>query len=617
MLKRFRLERTGVYEKLVIANRVSRALDDFIEGRQSLIAMGAEQGGIPHWDDIVIEHSDGLFEHIQIKRQASDFDGTNTVSAPAIKTLSEFDKTIESLGSWARNPGTTPRKFVFTVPGLNTQIKKDYLVRQFEELCSVCRTTGATAEALAARNDGPTTNAYRWLTTWCGFDDWAHILSALKQLTIEPAGVESKLRDDALHLLNRHFTSGAAALAEIQTYVVTEMSDVSAVACRPLLKTLHHLARPELATWTQYQFENAMAGWNVSGTHDLVTDGVEAAPQVVEQLWKTCGATRKLRVSATCPQNDPNGNSLTSVILRLALHLQGSSQALLLEEAGWRARASQELGHTLGVGESDFDHLTWIENVNPPSQAAPRPIKGFAQADEEASQLTLAMDAVVWAQIVDKIEPRLAAIQDPDLRREMYQLWEAWRDELAQNVELRASLFARMMYAPGEKRIHAKALRVGPRSTDLLTDALETLLFVAVGLDVNNPSWQQFGTFGDVNVIALRRWSGPSDQAATVCELPSHGLTALLGADTSSIVILSGVEDSASEVLDVGLADDADATMSMATPRRPRMLVTRSSSTRQRLRNGNLTTVRAHFRQLWRATEDARDTAIRAYASGG
>jgi hypothetical protein len=615
MLRRFRLDRTGAYEKLVIAECLAHALAAFIEGRQAPLEMGAEQGGIPHWDDIVVLHCDGLHEHIQIKRQAADFDESGPLRAPNPKTPSEFDKAIASLADWSRGHIDVPRKFVLKVPALQIQIKKGYYVRQFEELCSVCRLAGTTAEALEGRDDGPTTKAFLWLTTWCGFEDWAHILSALKHLTISIEGVETDLRDRAVGALDRHFTSGQNALDSIIAYVGREIADVSAISCRPLLKHLLHLARPELVTWTQYHYRDAAAGWSVSGTHDVASEEIESAGSVVERLWKDCGTSRKLRIAAQCPHNDPHNPSITATILRLALHLQGSSQALISGEASWRARAQHELGHTLGIGDSDFEHMTWLDDAQPPGQSTLRQVQGIVQTEGEANDLALAMDQTVWLQIVEKMQQRLGTVQDIDLRRAMALLWEEWRNELAQEPIARSALLSRMMYPRGEGKDHVRALRVGPKATGLLTDALETLVLVAVGLNEVNANWQQFGNLGSVCVIALRRWSGPSNATAYVRDVPSDGLSALLGPEASPIVILSGVEDSPSEVLGIGLADDARTSTSMATPRQPRMLITRSSSIRQRLRNGTLEGLRTYFRQAWQSSEEAREEAIR-YASG-
>lgn len=48
-------------------------LEKFLDGRRAPLEIGAEQGGIEEWDDVVIVHSRDSFEHLQIKRQSTPF----------------------------------------------------------------------------------------------------------------------------------------------------------------------------------------------------------------------------------------------------------------------------------------------------------------------------------------------------------------------------------------------------------------------------------------------------------------------------------------------------------------------------------------------------------------
>lgn len=64
MLRRFRLERKSDYEKLVIAQRLADMLEKFLSGRLAPLSIGAEQGGIEEWDDVVIMHTTDHYEHL-------------------------------------------------------------------------------------------------------------------------------------------------------------------------------------------------------------------------------------------------------------------------------------------------------------------------------------------------------------------------------------------------------------------------------------------------------------------------------------------------------------------------------------------------------------------------
>jgi hypothetical protein len=614
MLRRFRLERMGAYERLVIAHRLAQMLDCFIEGKPAALEMGSEQGGIPHWDDFVVRHQDDVLEHVQIKRQITDFSAASALRVGTAGTLSALDGAFASLADWSRpgagNAGDT-RKFVLEIPGSAVQIKRDLRVSHLEQLCADCSLHGTTAAGLAARmaTDGPTRRAYDWLTSWCGFEDWAHILAALRRVTVKAGGVDADLRDQTRALLARHFSDPTRADEALLAYIGKESADVTSITCPPVLSHLLHLARPELVTWTQYRRDHAGACWSISGTHGIGGAEIEAAQSVVEGLWRPSGAQRRLRVATDCPQQDLSSPSIAAAILRLALHLRGGSQGLLAGELGWRARASQELGHTLGIGESDLDHLPWVDDTQKLNPSTQRMLSNIVAAREEARALALAMDNAVWQQVSSKVHDRLNAVVDPPLLEAMEAMWTTWCGALNQSPAACSQLLTQMLYPPGEGRNAAHALRVGPKTVDLIVTAIETMLLVAVAVGGDDSSWQEFTACGAVTAIALKRWSGPSGSPSSVRELPSDGLAALLGPDTSPVVVLSGVEEPPSMVLEVGLADDASVGTSMGAPRQPQLLVTRSRIQRY-LRHGTLESVRHHFRAQWRGHVEARQTAI-------
>lgn len=618
MLKRFRLERKGTYERLVIAERLTQMLESFIEGKTAAVEMGSEQGGISHWDDFVVKHPDGMLEHVQIKRQIVDF-STSAAVRPAGVALSVLDDALASLAAWSKpEPGKVldTRKFVLEIPSQSCLIKRELRVSHLEELCGVCRLAGTHEAGLTARmnTDGPTKRMYEWLTTWCGFDDWAHILSALSRVTVKVGGVDADLEERALASLGRHFLEPTRALESLLAYIGREAADVTSITCPPLLQHLYPFARPEVVKWTQYHFEPT-GTWSISGTHGIASGNLETATSVVNGLWQNSGGQRRLRIAAACPPQDPTALSITAALLRLALHLQGGSQGLLLGKLAWYSRASQELGHTLGISDSDFEYLAWLEDGDRLKPSTFRALNGVAGARAEADALALAMDDEVWQQVVIKIQARLNFVADLPLLQALEKMWLTWRDELNLQPSLKSELFARLLYPQGEGRNSAHALRVGPRTVDLIVTAIETMLLVAVAVGGDASTWCDFPECGAVNAIALRRWSGPIGSSSEVSELTSHGLAALLGTDTAPVIILSGVDESPTTVLEVGIADDATSGTSMGAPRHHQLLVTRSKIERH-LRRGTLETVRQHFGAQWRANVEARQTAIQSYDIG-
>jgi hypothetical protein len=101
MLRRFRLERKSDYEKLVIAQRLADMLEKFLSGRLAPLSIGAEQGGIEEWDDVVIMHTADHYEHLQIKRQSTDF------------CTKDPDKAVQLAKNPERVPRPSPRPIPF------------------------------------------------------------------------------------------------------------------------------------------------------------------------------------------------------------------------------------------------------------------------------------------------------------------------------------------------------------------------------------------------------------------------------------------------------------------------------------------------------------------------
>ncbi len=653
MIRRFRLEQKGRYEKLVIAQRLSDMVDKFLDGRPAPLGIGAEQGGIAEWDDVVIYHSDDHWEHLQIKRQTSDFSDKHfdkddylasykprkkkpdagivaaeeePESASETKFDSELEKVFKSLAAWQPPPvGVKPAKrtFSLTLPGPEVVIKgkekdQDVLrITHLREVWDLCRKDGVNLAGLGKRDDKPTQNVYTWLTTWCGFNDWAHIVEKMRVLEIHCVGDEGALEKSALESLDRHFTDSAITLSVLLDYIGDSTTDTNAVSCHTTATHLQKLLRAGGQTWTQYLVDPIPGvGWTVSGTHDLGTatshSASSPAEQVVNHHWAQSIPNRRLRLHAEYAR-PTKALSLPSAILRLALHLKTGSESMLLGERAWRQGAHSELRSTLGDTERDLDDLHWFESSEALSCARERKICSPAGTKIESDDLHAAMNDVVWQQLQICVGNKLNGINDHDLSVAMAEKWLVWRAELDKDPEARLLLFEQMMY-PVTEGINAKhALRIGPRTVELMETAIIMLLLACVGL--GGVDWRSIEPIGDVLSIALRHWSGEPTDHDGPRRLGDDCLRKLLGQAPPPVVILSGVEESATELLEAGMAEDLEAGHSMAAERQPRLLVTRFQVYKQ-LRTGTLAKLEAHFQKHWNAWMQAREAAIEACGKG-
>jgi hypothetical protein len=662
MIRRFRLEQKSRYEKLVIAQRLSDMLDKFLSGRPAPLLIGAEQGGIEQWDDVVIHHEDGHYEHLQIKRQTTPFcdkhidkaeyiksyttrkinkgkdvksassqeDENNTTKVIAALTDSQFDseldKAMKSLAVWFQ-PGEVnklpQRAFSLTLQGLELGIKgkpKDAIRgNHLHEFCALFRQDGLDLDALANRDDKPTQNVYKWLTTWCGFSDWEHVQQAMRQLTITCIGNEETLEARAHDSLGRHFIYPEQTLSLLVDYISDSTTDVNVVSCHAAARHLQTMLRPGVETWTQYLAAAPGQEWTVAGTHNLsgtsIVPTIDAASEVVSHYWGPSVQNRKLRLHTNYSIPTPKTVALPSAILRLALHLGNGSHGLLLGESAWRQGAKNELGSTLGVGDRDLDGLPWAEIPEALGCAQVRKLSTIVETRNESTELHNAMNDIVWQQLQNCVADQLGRIADLPLLSAMESKWRAWVAELTADPVARELLFEQLMY-PETEGVDAKlALRIGPRTVELLETSILMLLLVCVGLGKDDANWRAIPQIGDILSIALRNWSGVATDTGGVRPLSEDNLMSVLGPSPAPVVILSGVEASPTSLLDSGMADDFEAGNSMAAERQPRLLVTRFGVYKH-LRTGTLVKLQNQLQQHWNNWHMAREAAIKANGKG-
>lgn len=634
MIGRFRLEQKSHYERLVIAQRLSDMLDKFLSGSPAPLEIGAEQGRIEEWDDVVIVHTSESYEHLQIKRQTTDFDTRDSDKAKVkVKAHKDgtpgtppadyvLDTAFSSLAKHA-NLGTFDalphRRFQLTLLGAHLKIKDDLTVNHLDELCNLCRLDGIKPDELAKREDGPTKRAYLWLTTWCGFTGWDQIRDTLRRVTIVCVGNDEALKQRCEESLGRHFTDPEETLERLITYIAGEASDVSALGCHAVVRALKDKLRPDIETWAQYLLSNAAlsAGrsWSFAGTHDL--DGVAPRPArgVVNHMWSSNPGNRKLRIYARYEPPMGANPSLSSAILRMALHLPNGSQSLMLGEETWRMSVGHEVGHTLGCTESDLKNLPWLENPAALECAPDQEFRTQSAIRTEVDELESAMDDLVWQRLIQEVSIRLMAIHDPSLASAMDAVWLNWLQGFTQAPDSRRKFLEQLLYPTTEGKNAKHALRLGPRTVDLLVTAIEILLLVAVGVGGTNNDWASFPQYGQVLSIALKCWSGPAGGEPGVRELSDDPLMTVIGPSPAPVVILSGVSASPAQLLNIGIADDAEAATSMAAERQPHLLFTRYGA-RIHLRSGSLASVQQHFTKQRQDRLVARESAIETNAKG-
>ena len=187
--------------------------------------------------------------------------------------------------------------------------------------------------------------------------------------------------------------------------------------------------------------------------------------------------------------------------------------------------------------------------------------------------------------------------------------------ELTTDQNARQLLFEQLMYPHTEGIDPTQALRIGPRTIELLETSILMLLLVCVAIGGKDANWRSIPQIGDVISIALRNWSGAATGTRSVRPLYEDALMSLLGPSPAPVVILAGVDASPTSLLEAGMADDFESSHSMAAERQPHLLVTRFGVMKY-LRTGTLATLERQFERYWSDWRIAREAAIDANGKG-
>ena len=154
---------------------------------------------------------------------------------------------------------------------------------------------------------------------------------------------------------------------------------------------------------------------------------------------------------------------------------------MLLGEAAWRQGIRNELRGTLGDTERDLDNLPWFDNTEPLLCAMGRELSSPVDTLAESDDLHYAMNDAVWQQLQVCVGQKINDINDHDLLVAMAEKWKIWQAELNKDPDARFHLFEQMMY-PQTEGINAKhALRIGPRTMELMEAAIMMLNHTGFG----------------------------------------------------------------------------------------------------------------------------------------
>lgn len=602
MRAKLRLDLTKAYELAIATSIVSDMLVPFIRGHSHSLGIGIEQGDIQNWDDFVIKQNSSSYEYVQVKRQHVPFGPEPDLPSRGLykqgsrkgeqRDLSPLDESMKTLGTLFTDTGpiytTVQRTFVVIVPSFSVQIKQGLTANDLYNLCATEITPSTTLAGFQSiASTTPFSNIISWLKTWCGFNNEAHILQALRNFKIIQLGNENDINTNTTKTLSICFNQPDKVLKEISSYIQENTSYTSFITPRPIAGQLISYLLPGNQRWTQ--FKQIGSEWEISGTHGKVTDEIENASTVVSALWTN--------PNASVVKYHSKGNlrdKLPSAFIRLVLHLQPASLAHINNVDSWHLEIKKLIGNTLGIAENDCDTLCIIDDPNPHSSSGTRKLELLRHHDDEAAKLSDEMHNRTWRLIGEAIHEKIAHTEVVEVRDAVEERWLEWKRLLDIDINKQKEICKSMLHPVAEGDDIQAELRIGPKTVSLIADGFYILLIIAVCFDELPGTWESIGNQITINVKALRYWSGPVGIIRRVRKLDDEEVIgSLLGKESSKILVLSEVELTSEQILESSLAESEESGGSIASAHRPTLLITNSPKFKRLIRKSNITEIRA------------------------
>jgi hypothetical protein len=609
MLNKLRLDQTKIYEKHIALEEISNMLVFFVKGTSHHLAIGAEQGNIDRWDDFVIEKNDGGYIYMQAKRQTTPFSSyaivrdtyTTGPRTGQLRDLSPLDESLKSLANWVNSADFSLRnEFWLELLDNSTQIKAELEIRHLRYLFENQYrgiTTARDLENLASI-DNNVRNIFNWLTHWCGFSGWDHILKLMKVLKIKTSGTESDIISRVNNNLKHIFQAAEidTVCSLIRSYIEDNETFAGEIRPRQLLHQLKEYLLPDIKRWTLFQTDGST--WHISGIHDLEDNSkIERPSIIVPALWVAGNPSeRQLRIDGDCIENCHVSHSL----MRLLLHPQGSFNILCSIKPSWENTIKNKTGGTLGVKRNDLDDLQILGGLDTAIQSEKKELAAIDEQEQFAKELHNEMYKCSFKHIKTGISNIIRDMPSGDLRMEIGKRWNTWKPLLENSIDEQKKLFTKILHPQAEGQSILGELRVGPRTADLLAETIFLLLVVSVCLgDDNNSGWKTVKDQLKVNAIGLAYWSGPAEGFKKIMEIDDdEGIGKLLEKEPGQILIIPQSKLPETYVFNDDIFGGFTKGCLLSHPGYPKLLITKDWELKRKLESGSISDLREYFQGI-------------------
>jgi hypothetical protein len=617
MLAKLRLDQTKKYEQALATYEIAVMLVDFSLGRKHYLRVGSEQGGILKWDDIVIEQDQNSQIHIQVKRQLSEDFGTALDECFRNKyvqgerkgqdrDLSPLDETLKSLAVWFENIDvgnlSPKREFWIELPELNTHIKNGLEVKDLKDLCEIqIKPAVTTVDGLLALAEIDTNikKCFHWLTTWCGFKDWNHILKALQFLKIKKVGTEAEIERKAEDILKEIFNPEKVkeVRSRITAYTSENTTFSGAIAPRNLLFELKEFIRSDIKVWMQ--IDDLNNDWQISGILDLESNTeVERPSKTIPLLWSN---ERGKDFNINIKKVSSPISSIHESIFRLAIHLDGNVSGLCANWDGWKVCIENKIGGTLGILENDFEGLRISDNNSPFKISGGRTINSNAEQEAFAKEMGDQMTKMSWGLVSGKISWRISEMdirQSQELRDAVEVKWDSWQEVIRTDESTLAILLKNIVHPNAEGEEILGFLRVGPKTKLLVADALFICLVISVALDRSGSGMMKTDDGLNIGAIGLNWWSGPAGKTKRVRRIDDEECVGdLIGKEAYDILIISQSDQPEGEIYKQSIGESGSCDNSLAAGHSPKLLITHNRRFKSIIKTGSIAQLQTYLKQ--------------------
>lgn len=610
MLKKLRLDQSKIYEKHLALEEISTMLVSFVKGQSHHLAIGAEQGDVDKWDDLVIQTNTGGYIHVQAKRQTTNFSCASIERDKCMKNkrkgelrkLSPLDEAIKSLGARVKNNGSDfnylQKEFWLELPDNSVKIKDGLEVRHLRYLCEDQIKSVTTADDLAnlAKSDRSVEKIFLWLTTWCDFEDWNHILKAFKILKPKTSGMETDIVSRVEKELAQIFVT--KEIKKVRLLILSYLEDnktfAGAIKPRQLLDLLKDFLRTNTYRWTQYQTDGS--NWIISGIHDLKSnEEIERPSVIVPVLWSLDNLYfRSLKIDGACTENCCISESL----MRLAIHAKRSFNVFCSNETSWVSLIRTKTGGTIGVASNDLDDTNILQELEFSAAGDFKLLSTVDEQEAQAKELHNQVYSVTFKLVDIGITNTIREMKSGDLRTEVERRWNTWKASLQNSSEKQRKLFSKMLHPNAEGPSISGESRVGLKTVDLIKEALFLLLVVSVCLSdsKNKDSWESVTDELKMTSVGLAFWSGPANSEKKIIEIDDYGVSELIGKEDADILILGKSQSPSGEVFNDDLTGGNLNNIGLISHgNTPKVLITRDKKFKRLIDKGDTNTLRAYF----------------------